>query len=181
MSTTRRNILTEADPRSVTSANASRLLESLISAVIVAVLAFQLLANAGLTPGPIEEPPFLWPFVDYPMYAGTKERGTPIPRYEIVGETEDGEQVEITPQTLGTSFFIFRKSFVLPFLNPNRRGDLREGADLFEELHDTRLNRVRVRDSPLVLSPEGLQERGSYVVGVAVRDPAGDSWSWPSR
>ena len=60
------------------------------SGVIVLVLGLQALTAFGLTPGPIEHSPYLWPFLEYPMYSKAHFVGEEVPRYQVVAVTGAG-------------------------------------------------------------------------------------------
>jgi len=150
----------------------------LASGVIVLVLFLQAIAALGLTPGPIEKTPFLWPFLDYPMYSTPHYEGDAIPRYRVVGTTADGREMQIDPETLGADFWIFRNAFLFPFRFRADRGELEPGVELFERRHGVTLVEVRLEDRPIVLSRSGSSQGPVELVGTARRAPDGDSWEW---
>lgn len=155
-----------------------RIARLVISLVILAVLGLQGITAVGLTPGPIEKSPFLWPFLDYPMYSLPYFEGDAIPRHRTVGITEDGRELEINPETLGTDFWIYRDAFVFPLIHRSMRRDLGPGVELFESRHGVRLVEIRLEDRPLVLTPEGTVEGGVEVLGVARRLEASEPRRW---
>lgn len=150
----------------------------LVSLVVVVVLGTQAVAALGLTPGPVEKSPFLWPFLDYPMYSTAHYEGEGIPRYRVVGTTADGREMEIDRETLGTDFWIFRNAFLFSFRYPGMRDELPPGVELFETRHGVRLIAVRLENRPLVLTRDGAVNGELRIEGTARRDDAGDTWQW---
>ena len=75
----------------------------LVSFVIVSVLGLQAIAALALTPGPIEEPPFMWPCLNYPMYSVPRYEATGIQRLHVVATTSEGRELEVTHDQLGTT------------------------------------------------------------------------------
>lgn len=149
-----------------------------VSAVILAVLGFQAIAAVGLTPGPIEKSPFLWPFLDYPMYTQPHYEGDAVPRYSVIGVTDDGREVEITPESLGTDFWIFRNAFLFSFRYRGERHELESGVQLYERRHGVSLREVRLENRPLVVTREGTADGEAVRTGTARRTGPGDPWRW---
>lgn len=153
-----------------------RLGRSLVSALIVTVLGLQTIAALGVTLGPLHASPFMWPFLSYPMYSAPHFEGDSIPRYRVVATTTDGTQIEVTPKTLGTNFWIHRNAFLKPLLNPDRRDDLVPGIELVERRHGVRLVEVRLEDRPLVLTGNGVLEAELQLRGIARRAAIDEPW-----
>jgi hypothetical protein len=156
----------------------ARLGRGLISAVILVVLGVQAIAALALTPGPIEKPPFLWPFLNYPMYSAPHYEGEGIPRFRVMVMTADGREIEVTKENLGTDFWIFRNAFLQPFENEGMRDELEPGVELFERRHGVTVVEVRLEDRPLLLTREGTADGPTEVRGVARRESPGGSWEW---
>lgn len=149
-----------------------------VSAVIFAVLGVQAIAAFGLTPGPVERSPFLWPFLDYPMYTQPHYEGDAVPRYRVVGVTEDGREVEITPESLGTDFWIYRNAFLFSFRFRGERHELESGVQLYELRHGVSLLEVRLENRPLVVTREGTMDGEVVRVGTARRASPSEPWRW---
>lgn len=149
-----------------------------VSAVILAVLGFQAVATVGLTPGPIEKSPFLWPFLDYPMYTQPHYEGDAVPRYSVIGVTDDGREVEITPESLGTDFWIYRNAFLFSFKYRSKRHELESGVQLFERRHGVSLLEVKLDNWPIVVTREGTTDGDTVRVGTAGRTGPGEPWHW---
>jgi len=150
----------------------------LVTGVVLAVLAVQGIAAFGLTPGPVEKAPFLWPFLDYPMYSTPHYEGDGIPRYEVSAVTADGREMEITPETLGSDFWIFRNAFLFSFFYPGMRDELEPGVELLEQQHDVTILEVRLENRPLLLTREGASEGPLALEGVAHRAAPDEPWQW---
>lgn len=167
--------LTSSDETRSTDQSLYRLFAS---TVIVAVLVLQAVASIRLTVGPLERSPYLWPFIDYPMYSQPRYEGDELPRHRVFGITEAGERIRITPEALDTDYWIFRDAFVFPFLHTPLRDDLAPGVELFESRRGVRLIEVQLEDHPLVLTREGWIEGWPTRVGAARREGPGEPWSW---
>jgi hypothetical protein len=51
---------------------------------------------------------WLWPFMDYPMYAGSHREGERIPaRHTVYAITEDGREIPMNERTIGVDLFVF--------------------------------------------------------------------------
>lgn len=150
----------------------------LVSMVVIGVLAVQAIAALALTPGPVEKPPFLWPFLNYPMYSAPHYEGEGIPRFEVVATTSDGRDIEVTQQSLGTDFWIFRNAFLLPFEDAGMRDELPPGVELLERRLDATVVEVRLEDRPLLLTRHGTEDGPPEVRGVARRASPDGPWEW---
>jgi hypothetical protein len=146
--------------------------------VILVVLALQGIAAAGLTPGPVEESPFLWPFLDYPMYTQPHYEGDGVPRYRVTGITGDGREVEITPETLGTDYWIYQDAFLYSFMYRPQRDELEPGVRMYEGRHGVSLVEVRLENRPLVVTREGTVDGAPELEGTARRTRPDGPWAW---
>lgn len=149
-----------------------------VSVVIVAVLVFQAVASIRLTVGPLERSPYLWPFIDYPMYSQPRYEGDELPRHRVFGVIEGGERIRITPEILDADYWIYRDAFVFPFLHTPLRADLAPGVELFESRRGVRLIEVQLEDHPFIVTREGWVEGSPTRVGTARREGPGEPWSW---
>lgn len=134
------------------------------SVVILTALTLQGLASFSITFGPIENPPFMWPFLDYPMYTRARYAGDAIERQVVVGILEDSSEVVIAPGDLSVTFWQFQN-----FLNPAIvRGDRARASAykrIYEERFDGSLVAFRLEDHPLIVTEEGLEEGPTVVLG----------------
>lgn len=135
--------------------------ERLASAVIVVVIGLQFLASFQITPGPVEGSPFLWPFLDFPMYSTPRESGDTIPRLELHGVLADSSEVEIRPSDLEMSFWVFRRGVLFKLADTAR---VEEIARKYEQLHGTRLLGFRLYERPFVLTESGVDSTGHDLI-----------------
>ena len=133
-----------------------------VSAFIVFVIGLQTMAGARIR-GPLKPDPDRWPFLSYPMYRGAHFPGDAIARHRVFGILEDSSEVHVTPETLGTSFWIWQKRLVLAF-DPVDPNDLQAMATLYESRSGTRVSGFRLENHPLVLTDEGTEEGAAEVI-----------------
>lgn len=126
------------------------------SAVIVGVLALQGIAVLRLTPGPVEKPPFLWPFVDYPMYHRPHYEGDTIPRQRVYGVLEDSTEVRVEPSDLGLEFWWLRRGLVFSMVGEDT-SDVVGYARRYAERAGRSLTAFRLYRHPLVLRESGAE------------------------
>lgn len=139
---------------------------ALTSAVIVTVIGFQTIAAFGLRPGPIDQDPFLWPFLGYPMYSRVHHEGEAIPRLSVFAVRPDSSEVEVTPELLGTDFWIVAEGLA-PAITDSDQEVLRGFADLFRERTGSRLIGYRLENRPVILTREGTTLGEPVTVGMA--------------
>ena len=143
------------------------------SLVILITLFFQGIAAFGIRFGPIEKQPFLWPFLDYPMYGSANFEGQAI-RFELlVGIQPDSSEVVIQPEDLGMPFFLFRRQ-VLTAIRREDRIELLQYRALYESRHQRQLIGFRLEDRPLILTREGLVSGPRTVLQTVSFEPNGD-------
>ena len=129
----------------------------MISLVIIALLVLQTIASFNLTFGPIERSPFLYPFLDYPMYQGAHYKGETIDEYFIVGILEDSSEVPILPEDLGfDNVWLYRKGFVRAVLRGNQ-ARIKDYAELYKSKQNEVLIGLRVEIHPVSLSRVGVE------------------------
>ncbi len=133
-----------------------------ISAFIVFVIGIQAMAGARLR-GPLKPDPDRWPFLSYPMYRAAHFPGDAIPRHRVFGILEDSSDVQITPETLGTNFWIWQRRLVHA-LDPVDPTDLRAMAELHESRGGAPASGFRLENHPLVLSEEGVEDGAAEVI-----------------
>jgi hypothetical protein len=133
------------------------------SVVIVVTLTFQGLASFTLTPGPIEDPPFMWPFLDYPMYSAPWYEGDAIPQRVMVGVRADSSRVVIEPEDLDVTFWQFETVLFRAIL----RGDQARAAAyraIYHDRYDERLLGFEVEQHPWFITDDGLRKGPHTVV-----------------
>lgn len=139
------------------------------SVVVLVTITFQALASFQIQFGPIEGSPFLWPFLDYPMYTGAHYAGEPLERQVVVGILADSSEVMIAPADLGVTFWQFQN-----FLNPAILDGHRDRADVYRGIYEERYGEYligfRLEDHPLILTEEGLVEGEPVELGALFFD-----------
>jgi len=133
-----------------------------ISAFIAFVIGLQAMAGTRIR-GPLKPDPDRWPFLSYPMYRKVHFPGDAIPRHRVFGILEDSSEVHITPETLGTNFWIWQRRLVHA-LDPVDSADLRAMAALYESRDGTPVSGFRLENHPLILSAEGVEEGAAEVI-----------------
>ncbi len=128
-----------------------------VSLAIAAVLMLQIAATFDLFPRLVSRPSHVfWPFTDYPMYRYARLEGAVIERYRVLGQRQDGSEVEVTPGDLGLNFRKFRDIVVAAL-----RGADRPRVAAFAEIYKTRtgtpLVQMRVERHGDVLTRDGLR------------------------
>lgn len=128
-----------------------------LSSIIAGTLALQGIASFALTPGPIEEPPFMWPFLDYPMYSAPWYEGDPIPQRVMVGVLEDSSRVVIEPEDLDVTFWQFETVLFRAILREDR-ARAAAYAEIYHERYGGRLIGFQVENHPWLITDDGLKE-----------------------
>lgn len=138
-----------------------------VSIVVVAVLALQAAASfALLAPLAGRGPNWLWPFLDYPMYARAHREGAVVDRPVVIGTLPDGREVPVRPEDLGLNFWRFHYGVVEGLERGNIDG-LAVHADLYRARHGTPLARLRLESRPLVVTRDGVRPGRPTVVAEA--------------
>lgn len=127
------------------------------------VIGFQTLASFQLTPGPVEESPFLWPFLDYPMYSVPHPPGDTISRPQLYGLLGDSAEVHIEPSDLRLQFWLLRRELI-PSLMAGDTSRVRAYARRYAELHDHSLDGFRLYHRPVLVRPSGAERAGPTLV-----------------
>lgn len=129
----------------------------LVSAVIVTVLFLQTIAGFGLLFGPFERPPYLYPFLDYPMYTRIVYEGEAVHRYALRGIRSDSSMVAVVHEDLGLDFWLFLRGPVQAALDDDPEG-LKPYARLYEERQGERLLAFQLIDAPVLIFADSLPE-----------------------
>ncbi|NJK47051.1 hypothetical protein HC931_01495 [Candidatus Gracilibacteria bacterium] len=109
------------------------------------------------------EKPFLWPFIDYPMYSYPNYLGDDIKQYVILGILPDSTEVRIQAEDLGLNYWIFMYGFK-EALRKNDRQDIKNFIQLYESRNNKKLIGVRLENHPLILTKEGVEPGKPKVV-----------------
>lgn len=131
----------------------------ILSLFIGTVLCLQAVAAFNLTPGPIDPVPFLYPFLDYPMYRDIHHVGDTVHRYRMVGVTADSGAFRIGPEELGIDYWLFFRG-PLAALRHRDTAKLRDFMELVQRRHGRFPVRVRLLDAPWLLRETGADPLG---------------------
>lgn len=141
-----------------------------VSVAILVAVTLQGIAAFAITVGPIERPPFLWPFLDYPMYEQPRYAGEPIVRQVVVGVLADSTDIVLAPADLGVTFWQFQN-----ILNRAILRDDQAGAEAYRGIYEERYGRslvaFRLEGHPLVMTEDGLVAGSPVVLGSLGFDP----------
>lgn len=135
----------------------------LVSLFIAACLGFQALAVSGLQPGPVEAAPFLWPFLDYPMYSGAHFEGDEIDRAVVLGVRTDSTRIPIEPADLGLGLFPYRRGPVRALRRDNLEA-ARLYRDVYAERHGVELIGFELKYRPIVVTRSGYRSAPDRIV-----------------
>jgi hypothetical protein len=102
--------------------------------------------------------PYLFPFLDYPMYSLAHYEGETVPRYRIYGITADGTELAIDHRALDIKYFLYRKSFLWPVQRQEATPELLALVDVFERRSGATLKALRLENSPVSVTAEGLRD-----------------------
>ena len=141
-----------------------------MSVVILVALTLQGLAAFEIRIGPIERPPFMWPFLDYPMYTRARYAGDALERQVVVGILEDSTESIIAPDDLGVTFWQFQ-NFLNPAILSGDRALARAYKSIYEERFGGSLLAFRLENHPLTMTDEGLREAPPVVLGSLFFEP----------
>lgn len=145
--------------------------KALISGIIGTVLSLQAMAAFQITPGPIERSPWLWPFLDYPMYATPHYPGDSIQRPAVHGVLEDASEVRIEPSDLGFDFWWFRRGLIFDLLGRDT-SRIRGYAELYADRQGRSLEALRLYYRPVVIDEAGFDTLPTVRVrSIPVRQP----------
>lgn len=112
--------------------------------------------------GPFQGDPHLWPFLSYPMYRGAHYPGDRIERYRLFGLKADSQLVAITPESLGTGFWIWAGGLVEPLLR-DEPGDIAL-VQRYQQRTGHEIVGLRLETHPLLLSAAGVEAGNPEVV-----------------
>ncbi|HEM46200.1 MAG TPA: hypothetical protein ENO23_04055, partial [Alphaproteobacteria bacterium] len=153
---------------------ANPLTKAFLSAVIATVLVLQTIAGFGILFGPFEAPPYMYPFLDYPMYSRTGYEGESVHRYEVYGITADSSVVPVSAEQLGLDFWLYFRGPVQATLDDDAAA-LRPYARIYEERTGQRLLAFRVTDAPIRIFADSLPESEPHVVNTVWLERAGQT------
>lgn len=125
--------------------------------MILTILFFQAVAVFDLRFGPIGRAPYLYPFLDYPMYSRVHHEGEALTQYRVYAVLADSSEALVRPSDLGLSFWLYHNGLITGL----RRGDaerVRAYARLYRERNGVRVEAFRLEDHPVVLTSDGFRD-----------------------
>lgn len=143
------------------------------SLVVLTTLFLQGIAAFGIRFGPIEKQPFMWPFLDYPMYGSAKLEGAEINFESLIGILPDSTEVVIEPDDFSMPFFLFREQ-VLAAVRREDRDELQQHRAFYESRHEVQLIGFRLENRPLIVTRDGLAEGQPAVLHTISFAPDGE-------
>lgn len=146
--------------------------QAVVSLFVVVLLGLQAMVGFGLDPGPVRPSPYLWPILDYPMYARPNYEGDEVVREFVVGVRPDSTLVRIAPEGfgLGTVTDEDRTPFWLYMDGPVRalyEGDeeqARRYRDAYVRRHGGELIALQLRARPVAITREGYERRAERIL-----------------
>lgn len=127
-----------------------------VSLFIAGCLGLQVLALLNRPIGPLGPPPYLWPFIDYPMYSWPRAEGDTLDRAFVAGILPDTSEVRIEPEDLGLLFFLYQGGPVAALLEADRhRAEFYR--DLYVERKKVDLIGLRLKHRPVIVSRNGYR------------------------
>lgn len=146
-----------------------RLQVMMVSLVILTTLVLQGLAAFELTVGPLERAPWMWPFMDYPMYNQPRYAGEPIDRQVVIGVLPDSSEVVVEPEDLDVTFWQFH-SVLNQAIILGDRSRAEPYRLIYEDRRGIRLIGFRLEDRPFFVTGDGLEEADPSVLGALYFD-----------
>lgn len=98
--------------------------------------------------------PAFYPFLDYPMYAGSRPEGVQVNRYIAIGILEDSTEFEISPEILDLTRYKFFRNFINDLIE-NKTQNIKIYFERYNTSHSQKLIRIRLENHPIKLSREG--------------------------
>lgn len=111
----------------------------------------------------IPDDPALYPFLDYPMYAGARYEGVNINQYFLIGILEDGTEVTITSDDLNISRYDFLRN-ILPQIEKQNLQVIEKYVKIYEQKSHRNLINLRLENHPLVITRDGVNSSEKEVV-----------------
>ncbi|VXD11798.1 hypothetical protein [Planktothrix paucivesiculata] len=112
----------------------------------------------------IPDDPALYPFLDYPMYAGARYEGTNVNQYFLFGVLEDGTEVAITNEDLQTSRYKFLRN-ILPEIEKKNPEIIQSYVKIYEQKSQKNLVKLRLENHPLIITRKSINP-GDKIVTV---------------
>ncbi|MGD1804889.1 hypothetical protein ACP6PL_05540 [Dapis sp. BLCC M126] len=105
--------------------------------------------------------PYLYPFLEYPMYSSAKKEGSIVSKLTIFGILEDSSEVSITNKDLkipdyNLSPYWFRR-YYLPAIRRKKDKMINEFVDIYQKQYNQKLIGIRLEKQSFVISKEGVK------------------------
>lgn len=133
------------------------------SAVICGILGLQTLASFRIDVGPVERSPWMYPFMDYPMYSWARAEGDSIHRYYLYAILPDSSETFVSAEDLGLDFWLYRSG---PVRAARRRNtaELRVYAEEYERHHRRSVIGFRLENRPVLVTRDGAEPAEPFTV-----------------
>jgi hypothetical protein len=149
-----------------------RLVVSMVIATLIALQAWQTIPIARWLIGPQESgwrgallwrarAPWLYPFIDYPMYSQARARGEATLEPRVSATLINGTDLAISPADLGMSYFMFNEQLVGSIAKSDR-ARLRRLVKPIEDREHQKVSIVRLELEAMRWGEHGI-ERGERV------------------
>jgi hypothetical protein len=102
--------------------------------------------------------PWLYPFIDYPMYSQAREQGEPTLEPRVRATLENGIDRAIGPEDLALDYFMFKEQMVGAITRADA-DQLRQLVKPIELLEHHRVSSLQLELEPIRLGEHGI-ERG---------------------
>jgi len=124
---------------------------------------------------PFEEPEFLWPFLNYPMFKQAYREGEPVNQYILLGIRADSTEVEMQAEDFGLNFGTFRR--LLAAMRKQDSARLRFYVGLVREPARSALAGLRLESHPSLPGKDGPVALPPVVVSAVRLDGQEPVWS----
>ena len=108
--------------------------------------------------------PRTWPFLDYPMYSEAKFKGSEIKRLALIGRTNNGNKIRLSPEDFGIGYWHFER--LIKGIKKEEREIVKDMFDILESRRGYEVVEVRIVNEPLVFVGHGVRRADPNVVKV---------------
>lgn len=109
------------------------------------------------------KPPYLWPFLTYPLYQHAHYRGEKITEYRAYAVLEDSTEVHVRPEDVNMGFWHFKKDFV-PAMKNKAQKSIQKYASLIQDRFRKRPLHIRLESHYWSVGSDGITEDTTKVV-----------------
>ena len=104
-----------------------------------------------------------WPFMEYPMYTETFNKGDVVPVFALAGVTEDGTRIPLGAAEFNFDFWEYFNGPILAARGGDARR-LRSFINPFTARTGIHLKSVQLMETPYVLSDNGVERRADELI-----------------